>query len=182
MTIESRWTHFFVLLFSLLIMGSAVAASKADIDRGVADALTEFRDLHPDNAALVAEAEGVLVFPSMTRAGFGVGGEYGEGALQIDGVTQGYYSLASASVGFRFGVARYRQMVLFMTESSLNDFRRSDGWAIGGGAGVTVVDEGMSASYDVLSANQAILVFAFSGRGLLGDLSIAGSKVSPIER
>lgn len=177
-----HWSHFYVLFFSLLIMGSAVAASKADIDRGVADALTEFRDLHPDNAALLAEAAGVLIFPNMTKAGFGVGGEYGEGALQIDGVTQGYYSLASASFGFRFGVAQYRQMVLFMTESSLADFQSSDGWALGGDVGVTVVDDGMSAGYDVLSANQAILVFAFSSRGLLGDLSIAGSKVSPIER
>src|SRR4030042_2236426 len=48
-------------------------------------------------------AKGVLVIPNIVKAGLGVGGEYGEGALRIGGNTVEYYSLAAGSVGFQIG-------------------------------------------------------------------------------
>ena len=45
----------------------------------------------------------MLVFPNVLKAGVGVGGEYGEGALLVGGKTGAYYNIAAASIGFQLG-------------------------------------------------------------------------------
>jgi lipid-binding SYLF domain-containing protein len=146
----------------------------------VSKTLTHFNTINPANKTLGDKAAGVLVFPRITKGGVGVGGEFGEGSLQVNGKTVGYYSVGAASVGLTLGLARHSEIIMFMTQDSLNKFTSSAGWSIGADAGVTVVSGGAKDSYDTQTMQKPILAFAFAERGLIGDLSLEGAKISKI--
>ncbi len=117
-----------ILIAAALIMtaaSAAHAASKEKIDRRTDNALAEFREDVRGADAVLAKAAGVLVFPSIKKAGIGIGGEYGEGALRVGGKTVGYYSTASASIGFQLGAQARRQIIVFLDPDALEKFRLS---------------------------------------------------------
>ena len=122
------------------------------------------------------------MFPSVTKGGVGVAGGYGEGVLQVKGKTVDYYSIGSASVGLTVGLAKHSEIIMFMTQESLDKFTSSKGWSIGADAGITVISTGASGEYDSKTQRKPILAFAFAEKGLIGDLSLEGSKISRIER
>jgi lipid-binding SYLF domain-containing protein len=169
-----------VTIFSL---GSTLsfAAKKGDIDEDVATTLSDFNGLNTSNAGLRKQAAGVLVFPHITKGGVGVAGEFGEGALQVNGKTVGYYSIGGASIGLTLGAAKRSEIIMFMTPDALDKFTNSDGWSMGADAGVTVVSAKATADYDTLTHKTPILAFAFGEKGLMGDLSVEGSKITKIK-
>lgn len=173
-----------LMVFAALVMfaGTANAASKQTIDRRVAKSLEKFRTDIRGGQDLLNRAEGVLVFPSVKKAGIGIGGEYGEGALLIRGQTVDYYSTAAASIGFQLGAQARTQVLVFLEKSALDKFRASDGWEIGADASVAVVTVGTGGSIDTTSLNQPIVAFVFNNKGLMYNLSLEGSKVSKIKR
>ena len=160
---------------------ASVAATRAEIDQQVTATLTEFNALSPGNPTLGKKAAGMLVFPKVTKGGVGVAGEFGEGALQVNGKTVGYYSIGSASVGLTLGLAKHSEIIMFMTQDSLDKFTNSDGWSIGADAGVTVVKMAASGEYDSKTQQKPILAFVFAEKGLIGDLSLEGSKNTKIK-
>lgn len=162
------------------VTGAADAASKSKIDRRVDKALVEFRDQIGGADAVLSRAAGVLVFPSIKKAGFGVGGEYGEGALRMGGRTQAYYSSAAASIGFQLGAQARRQIIVFLEPAALEKFRSSQGWEIGVDASVTVITLGVGAQIDTKELNQPIVAFIFDGKGLMYNLALEGSKITRI--
>ena len=179
--------HKVLALTALSILGlgmtvTSIAATKAEIDQRVATTLGVFHGLNASNESLEAKAAGVLVFPSVTKGGVGVAGEYGEGVLQVKGKTVDYYSIGSASVGLTVGLAKHSEILMFMTQDSLDKFTSSKGWSIGADAGITVVSKGASGEYDSKTQQKPILAFAFAEKGLIGDLSLEGSKITRIER
>lgn len=171
-----------VLVLLLLGGSGAIAASKEVIDRQVENALQTFRQQSPAAAELMDKAEGVLVFPEVTKAGFGIGGEYGEGSLLIDGEPLAYYSTAGASFGLQLGVQFKAQLILFMTEKSLYKFRRSKGWEVGVDGSVALAKVGAGGAIDTQAAQQPIIGFIFSNKGLMYNLTFEGSKMTRIER
>jgi lipid-binding SYLF domain-containing protein len=124
----------------------------------------------------------VLVFPRITKGGVGVGGQFGEGALRIDGKNVDYYSIASASVGVTLGLAKRKEVILFMTQEALDKFVNSHGWTIGADTNVAVLSKGAGGSYDTQTLQRPILGFVFGEKGLIGDISLEGSKVTKIEK
>lgn len=158
------------------------AASRAEIDKSVGTTLTQFNSLNSSNRGLLKKAAGVLVFPEVTKAGAGVGGEHGQGVLQVKGKTVGYYSVASASVGLTLGVAQRSEIIVFMTKGSLNKFVKSKGWSIGADTGIVVISGGASGDYDTQTLQKPIIGFIFGEKGLIADVSFEGSKVSKIDR
>ncbi len=169
-------------LFAVLMMasGAAQAASKAKIDRRTDEALAEFREDIGGADAVLARAKGILVFPLIRKAGIGIGGEYGEGALRIGGNTVAYYSNAAASVGFQLGAQSRRQILVFLDQGALDKFRSSQGWEIGVDASVAVVTVGAGGAIDTTQLNQPIVAFVFDNKGLMYNLSLEGSKISRI--
>lgn len=160
----------------------AEAAEKAVIDARVDAALVELRQLGPSTAQLLDDAEGVLVMPRITKGGFIVGGQYGEGALLVDGETVAYYSLAAGSLGLQAGVETSSQALLFMTAEALAEFRAAKGWKAGAGTEVTLLQQGfdIGASTDV--TNRPIIAIVFGQNGLLAGASLEGAKYTRIER
>lgn len=173
---------FAALAAAIAFAGLAHAASKEKIDRRVATALEDFRDDVGGAESLLSRAEGLLVFPSVKKAGFGVGGEYGEGALLVGGRTVGYYSTAAASIGFQIGAQARTQVLVFLDKEALQRFRDSDGWEVGVDGSVAIITVGAGGTVDSTNLNQPIVAFVFNNKGLMYNLSLEGSKFSKIDR
>ena len=169
----------FVLMFCLGTYSYAVSAK--DIDAGVEISLKTLRDTR-GGGDVIDKAKGLLVFPGVFKAGMGIGGEYGEGALRIHGKTVDYYSTAAASIGFQLGGEKKSIIIAFMNDDVLKNFRDSMGWKIGADASVAVVAIGAGSTISSAVANKPIVAFVFGEKGLMYDLSLNGAKVSKIER
>jgi lipid-binding SYLF domain-containing protein len=167
---------------ALLLSAVSFAVTKEKIDERVQSALTQFNQLNPANQDLMSRAKGVLVFPHVTKAGAGVAGEFGEGALLENGQTVGYYSLSSASVGLTLGVAKHKEIIMFMTQETLDKFTSTRDWAVGADTGVAVLSKGAGGAYDTKTLQRPILGFVFAEKGLIADVSLDGSKITQIKR
>ena len=177
----SYFQHLLVLLV-LSISFSAQAASKAEIDTDVQFAMSAFYNLSPGNKELASKAAGILVFPSVMKAGFFVGGDYGEGALQVGGKTVDYSSTAAISFGLQLGAQSRSEVILFMDKDALENFRVHDGWAAGLDGSVAVIDTGAGKGINTETVKDPIIAVIFSNKGLMGNLSLEGSKFSKIYR
>lgn len=161
---------------------AAVAASKQEIDANVREAIANFYKHTSAGRELAHKASGMLVFPDVVKAGIGIGGEYGEGALLVGGKTVAYYSTAAASIGFQLGAQVKSQVILFMNPKVLGEFRKSDGWKAGVDGSVALATLGAGGAIDTETAKQPIIGFIFSNKGLMYNLTFEGSKITRIER
>ncbi len=168
----------------LLVVGSSTAFAKSakEIDISVDVALEQFEKDVKGGKEFLKSAKGVLVFPSVLKAGIGVGGEYGEGSLRIDGKTVDYYSTAAASIGFQLGAQSKRVILVFMQESALKKFRESQGWEAGVDGSVALVELGAGGTIDTTNIKDPIVGFVFGNKGLMYNLTLEGSKYTKIVR
>ena len=156
------------------------AAKRQSIDADVDAALARLYAQDPSSRELVNKARGTLVFPSVISAGFVVGGSYGQGALRVRGRTSEYYSTAAGSVGLLAGAEAKSVFLLFMTDEALAKFRASQGWTVGADASVTLVNVGASAQVDTATAQQAVIGYVLTKGGLMANLSLDGTKITPL--
>ncbi len=171
-----------LVMLSLFASTTAFADSKAEIDARVSQALKQFYAHNPKNKELADKAAGMLVFPHITKGGVGIAGEFGEGVLQVKGMTVDYYNITSASIGLTLGMASRSEIIMFMTQESLDEFKNSNGWKVGVDAGVAIVSLGAGGQYDTKTLQKPILGFAFGEKGLIGDLSLEGSKITKVQK
>ncbi len=165
-----------------VLAAAAPAASREELDARVRESV---QDLYRNSSAakeLAAKAAGMLVFPSILKAGLGIGGEYGEGALLIGTKTEAYYNIASASIGLQLGVQEKSVAILFMTAESLAKFRQSKGWKAGVDGSVAIATLGAGAALDTETASKPMIGFVYSNKGLMYNLTLEGSKISRIEK
>lgn len=171
-----------VCLLAITAAPAAFADSKVELDAKVQEALTQFAKHTSAGAELAAKAHGVLVFPSVIKAGIGIGGEYGEGALQIGGKTVDYYSIAAASIGLQLGAQARTEIILLMTADALKSFRDSQGWKAGVDGSVALATLGAGGTIDTQTAQKPIIGFIFSNKGLMYNLTFEGSKITKIQK
>ena len=171
-----------VVFATFLLSAVCFGATKDQIDESVQNTLTQFDQLNPTHQDLIKRAKGILVFPNVTKGGVGVAGEFGEGALRVNGQNVGYYSLSSASVGLTLGVAKHSEIIMFMTQEALDKFTSTKGWSVGADTGVAVLSKGAGGDYDTKTLQRPILGFVFGEKGLIGDASLDGSKITKIKR
>ena len=169
------------LIALFLSAAPAHAASTTEIDHQVDQTLTTFQKIEGAKAFL-SIAKGVLVFPKVYKAGIGVGGEYGEGALRVGGKTVDYYSTAAASVGFQLGAQAKSIIVLFTDESALEKFRESKGWKVGVDGSVALVDIGAGKAVDTATIKDPVIGFIFGQKGLMYNLTLEGSKFTKLDK
>ena len=156
------------------------AASTAEIDADVYATLNSFESQIVGARELASKAAGILVFPSVVRAGIGFGGEYGEGLLIIRGRPGGYYNLISASFGFQLGVQERSVIIMFMTDEALDGFEAGAGWKVGVDGSVAIVTLGGGGSIDTDKITDPIIGFILDPKGLMLNLTLEGSKISRI--
>jgi lipid-binding SYLF domain-containing protein len=150
-----------------------------------ADSRAALKQLYAQNPAarkLGARAQGILVFPSITKGGFMVGGMGGNGALiRNDGTIRDFYQTAGASYGLQAGIQKFGYALFLMDSSAFANINRSGGWEVGSSPSLVVVDEGMSASLSTTTLNKSTYAFFFNQRGLMGGLGLQGSKITRIQ-
>lgn len=164
------------------------AESRDVIETRVRAAMDEMYRTVPGARELAGRARAVLVMPHVIKGGFILGGSYGEGALMMNGQAgltgpaSAYYSVASASLGLQAGVQKSSHALFFMTEESLERFRRADGWEIGADAEVTFPDKGVNMQANSTLMNKPVVGVVFGQDGLLLGASLEGAKYSAINR
>ena len=176
-----------VMSLAVLLLLNAVpsmAASRAEIDR---DANAALQNLYKHNImakALGEKAKGILVFPHILKAGLIIGGEGGNGALLRHGKTEGYYNIAGASFGFEAGAENFGYAMFFMNDAALAYLRKSEGWEVGAGPTLVIVDKKTAAAFGknmtTSTLKDDIYAFIFSQKGLMGGISLNGSKITRI--
>ena len=161
--------------------GSPSRSEHGEIDAGVNSTLDKLYATVPDARNLVAKASGVLVFPSVLAAGYGIGGQYGKGALRVGKAMAGYYSIGSVSIGLQIGAQSKAIIILFMTPDALSKFRASSGWAAGLDASVALIKVGANGAIDATTATGPVLAFVLTNAGLMANLTLEGTKISPLK-
>jgi len=169
-----------IMIALVLVDSAADAKTKGEIDASTTAAMARFKKDIKGGTEYLKAAKGVLVLPNITKAGFIVGGQYGQGALEVNGKNVKYYSLASGSLGYQIGAEQYDMVILFMTDEALNKFSKSDGWEAGVDAEVTLIEVGANLSIETLRSQHPIAGFVFDQKGLMAGVSIKGAKFTPI--
>jgi lipid-binding SYLF domain-containing protein len=158
------------------------AASASEIDVDVEATIHSFERQIQGARELAIKAAGILVFPSVVKAGIGIGGEYGEGLLIIRGRPGGYFNLVSASFGLQLGVQARSVIIMFMTEEALASFERTYGWKVGIDGSIAIVTIGAGGSIDTENLTSPVIGFILDPTGLMYNLTLEGSKISRISR
>lgn len=173
----------FVLVAAVLIGPNYAEASSAkQINRDAKKALKILLAKSVKARALANDAKAILVFPSITKAGFIVGGLYGEGVLLRGGEPVGYYNNVAASFGLQVGAQTYGYALFFMTDAAVKYLDKSDGWELGTAPTIVVVDMGASGGISTTSAQSDMFAFFFNQKGLMAGLGLQGTKVSKIKK
>ncbi len=172
------WPVVLLALSVALLPTASDAKSPQEIDAGVDAALARFTHQVGGADAVLRDAKGVLVIPDVVQAGFGIGGQYGQGALRVRGQSVGYYSLAAGSVGFQLGVQKKDVILVFLQEGALDKFRAKQGWQVGVDGSVVLVNVGAHGSIDTATLNQPIVGFVVGQQGLMYNLTLQGTKIT----
>jgi len=152
----------------------------AKIDARVDSMLNLMHDRFPATLDLKNKSVGMLVMPLVTKAGFGLGGAFGRGALRVNDVTVDYYSTAAASIGLQIGAQQFSHVLYFMTQDALADFRRSPGWAAGADLEYAVNDKGGNISAETTTALAPVIAVIYGQAGLLVGATLEGTKYTRI--
>ena len=158
------------------------AASKSDLESSSKSALDKLVAQVPGASALNSKAVAVLVFPTITKAGFMVGGQFGEGVLWRKGKPVGYYNTAGASYGLQAGAQQYGYAMFFMNQKALDSLNSTQGFEVGVGPSVVVIDEGMAKNVTSGTLTEDIYAFVFAQKGLMAGIGIQGNKISKIQK
>ena len=167
---------------SVWLSGPALAASAKEIDVGVDEALVKFEKEVKGGKDFIEHSKGLLVFPQVIKGGAGFGGEYGQGALRIDGKTVDYYSTLQGSFGLQLGGEIKTVVVAFLDEGALNRFRESEGWKAGVDGSVSLVTLGAGGAIDTNNLNEPIVGFVLGQKGLMYNLSFEGTKFTKLDK
>lgn len=171
-----------LLLAGLCFGGLVYAKTAKEIDASVDVALERFHKQVAGAKEFAKNAKGLLVLPSVKKAAFIVGGEYGEGALRIDGKTAAYYNLVSGSFGLQIGAQAKDIIIAFMTDEALTAFRASEGWEAGVDGNIALITVGAGGRVDTTTVRDPIVGFVFDVKGLMADVSLKGAKITKLDK
>ena len=156
------------------------ASARAELSTDSSQAINKLIRENQAAAAISRQARAVLVFPSIVKAGLGLGGAYGEGELRRGGTTVDYYTSFTGSWGLQAGAQSYGYAVFLMNEDAIDYLQRSDGWEIGAGPTVVVVNRGVAENLSSSTLQDDAYAFIFDQKGLMAGVSIEGTKVSRV--
>lgn len=180
-------TRIATLALSAALLGAlgtagAASAQEALHEQDSRAALKSLYASSPVARALGEKARGILVFPNVTKAGFVVGGQTGDGVLLVGGKLSGHYNTSAVSVGLQAGVQSFAYVLFFMTDAVLRDFQSSRNFQIGVGPSIVVVDAGMAKDVNTLTMNSQVYAVIFDQRGLMAGVGLQGSRITRINR
>jgi lipid-binding SYLF domain-containing protein len=162
-------------------LNRAAAATEEDLKSDAQRALDTLYKTNPTAATIGSQARAILIFPNIVKAGLIFGGGFGEGVLLKHGTPSGYYNSITGSWGFQAGAQSYGYVVFLMSNKAVQYLNKSEGWELGVGPTVVVVDEGMARNLSTSTLKNDAYAFIFSQQGLMAGVSIEGTKISRIK-
>jgi len=169
------------VIAALLAPLAAIAADNAALERDARKAYQKLVATVPAAKSLSSTAVGILVFPKITKAGFVVGGQTGDGVLFRGGKAVGFYNTSGASYGMQAGAQQYGYAMFLMNEKALNSLTANEGFEVGVGPSIVVMDEGMGKTTTNKTATEDIYAFIFSQKGLMAGLGLQGNKITRLK-
>jgi lipid-binding SYLF domain-containing protein len=163
-----------------LSVGPAFAEDAFEADANAA--LKQLYDTEPSAKMIGEKAHAIMVFPRIVKAGFIVGGQYGEGVLLINGKLVAHYNSVAASYGLQAGVQAFGYALFLMNDKALSYLDKSDGWEIGVGPSIVVVDKGIAKTLTTTTLKDDVYAFIFDQKGLMAGLGLQGSKITKLEK
>ena len=160
-------------------MGTAFADDGFDTDAKAA--LNKLYEGEPAAKLIGEKAKAALVFPNIS-GGFIVGAQYGEGALLVNGQVVAHYNSVAASYGLQAGVQAFGYAMFLMTDNALQYLHKSDGWELGVGPSIVIVDKGKAKSLTTTNLQDDVYAFIFDQKGLMAGLGLQGSKITKLDR
>jgi lipid-binding SYLF domain-containing protein len=161
--------------------GLAAAADRTALERDARAALSTLTSTVPAAKSLSGTATAVLVFPKVTKAGLGVGGQYGDGVLFKGGKAAGYYNTSGASVGLQAGAQQFGYALFMMNDKALSALTANEGFEVGVGPSVVLMDEGKAKTMTTTTAKDDIYAFIFGQKGLMAGLGVQGNKITKLK-
>lgn len=181
MKLVTKWAV--SLLTYILVTGLAGIAQAASLDSDATAALNTLYAKYPKALELSKSAKAIVVFPSITKAGLGIGGESGNGVMRVKGRTVGYYNNSGVSSGLQIGAQKYGYAMFLMTDNAVNSFGAAKGFEVGVGPSVVLMDEASAAKKTTTANVQSdIFAFIFGQKGLMAGLGIQGNKITKIDK
>ncbi len=170
------------MMFTLNVFSPAAApaASASEIDRDARASLAKLYQNTPGAKALADKAVAVLIFPSIVKGGFIIGGQFGDGALRKNNKTVAYYRSLAASYGFQAGIQAFGYVLFFMDDASLKYLESSEGFELGVGPSLVVLDAGFGKNLSTTTLQSGVYAFIFDQTGLMGGMGIQGTKITRI--
>jgi lipid-binding SYLF domain-containing protein len=159
--------------------GFAAGEKPRSMEDGIATTLTALYANAPGSQELAEKASGILVFPRVVDAGVIVGGEYGRGALVVDGRIVGNYKVTSVSLGVQAGLQSQSLVLMFLSQEALDRFQKSDGWTAGADASVALGRVGANGRLETFSDN-GVVAFPLTNAGLMAGANVNGTRISKV--
>ena len=155
-------------------------SSASEIDREAMQSLANLFTNTPDAKVLADKAVAVLVFPRIVKGGFIIGGQFGDGALRKNGKSVAYYRSLAASYGFQAGIQAFGYVLFFMDNESVQYLNNSDGWELGVGPSLVVLDSGFGKNLSTTTLQKGVYAFIFDQTGVMAGMGIQGTKITRI--
>ncbi len=178
-----RWLVLSIFAVQIAVFAAlprpAMAGSASQISSNASAALANLYNTNPAAASLAQTAKGILVFPTIAKGGFLFGAQYGQGALFLQGRTAGYYQSAAVSYGLQAGIQTFGYALFLMTDQAMQYVNGTNGWELGVGPSIVVVDQGMAKSMTTTTLQSDVYAFIFNQQGLMAGMGLQGSKISP---
>jgi lipid-binding SYLF domain-containing protein len=166
---------------ALSLLAGTAAAHTSELTYEGERALQKLYASQPLAEDIARNAKAILVFPNIVRAGFVFGGSYGEGVLFQPEQTSQYYNSLSGSWGLQAGVQSYGYALFLMSDRALEYLDKSDGWELGVGPTIVLVDAGAAKNLTTTTLSDDVYAFTFNQTGLMAGLALEGSKISQME-
>jgi len=162
------------ILILLLGFTATMAQDNWDsrMEKKSTETIEKFKDQNWQMQSILEDAYGYAVFPSIGKAGFGIGGAHGKGILYENGMPVGDAKMTQVSVGFQWGGQSYSEIVLFEDEEAMELFKANH-LQLAAQASAIAITAGVSTD---VPYNQGVAVYTLPKAGLMYEASIGGQK------
>jgi lipid-binding SYLF domain-containing protein len=182
---ETLCAALLTLQLALLLAGPARAGWDPEEEKPrqeeAAATIDRFKDADPALKTFFDSAYGYAVFPTVSKAGMGMGGAYGKGVVFQTAFIRampprviGYTSMTQVSFGFQMGAQTYSEIIFFKDKAALEDFKKGN-YELGAQASAVAVKKGTSSNADY---SQGVAIFTLAKAGLMAEASVGGQKFS----
>ena len=134
-------------------------------------------------ADVIKSGKGVAIFPAVTKAGLGIGGQTGEGVVflrQSNGRWTGpaFMGISGASIGFQIGVQSVGLVLVITNEQGLRAFTGGNSFKLGADVAIAAGPVGRDTSAATDGRAKASIYSYSMSKGLFAGISIDGSVIN----